>query len=355
MIEPAAESTTGKNPASVSTEKILSIIIPTHEREEILKRCLSALSNAAADGCECVVVDDASSYDAAAIAARFPVRYIRMETKKGSAISRNAGAALATSAWLLFLDADCLISDSSLEEIKRIIETHPEEIAFFGSYDDKPFDPAPVSQFRNLLHHYFHQTGSSNITTFWTGCGAIRRDVFTKMGGFEPADEGIRDIEMGYRLRRAGYTIRLYRHIQVKHLKRWTFRQMIAADVAKRAIPWTRLLIKYGLNERNLNLQTSQKIAGFGIACALSGFLLSFWKRPFLWLGFAGLALFLGMNIPIFRMFVSKKGARFLLWAVPLLAIYYLSGLAGLLLGSLGYFIHRRTGYREGATREPLS
>ena len=335
-------------------EKMLSIVIPVHEHRATLERCLSALSNAEADGFECIVVDDASPHDIASIAAGFPVKCIRSETRKGSAISRNTGAALATSAWLLFLDADCLISGPALEEIKRIIRSHPEEVAFFGSYDDRPFDPAPVSQFRNLLHHYFHQTGSSHITTFWTGCGAIRSDVFMKMGGFESADTGIRDIDLGYRLTRAGYKVRLYRHIQVKHLKRWTLREMIVADVAKRAIPWTRLLFKYGLNERNLNLQFSQRVAGVGFACALSGFLLGFWKSPFLWLGFIGLALFLGMNVPVFRMFVSKKGWRFLFWAIPLQAVYYLSALAGLFLGILGYFFHRRHEKRTETAQEPL-
>jgi glycosyltransferase involved in cell wall biosynthesis len=330
---------------SVSIEKAFSIIIPTREHRATLELCLSALSNAGADDYECIVIDDASPCDIASAVARFPVKYCPLETRKGSAISRNEGAALATSAWLLFLDADCLITSQTLEEIRRIIQSHPEEVAFFGSYDDEPFDPAPVSQFRNLLHHYFHQTGASDTTTFWTGCGAIRKDIFWTMGGFEPVDAGIRDIELGYRLTRAGYKIHLYRQIQVKHLKRWTLRKMIIADITKRGIPWTRLLFKYGLNERNLNLQTAQRIAGLGFVCALLGLLLSFWKSAFLLLGLIGFALFLGFNAPVFRMFVSKKGVRFLVWAIPLQAVYYLSGLASLILGVLGHYSHRLRGH----------
>ena len=45
------------------------------------------------------------------------------------------------------------------------------------------------------------------------------------MGGF---DEGyheptIEDIDLGYRLKKAGYRIQLVKELQVKHLKRWEF------------------------------------------------------------------------------------------------------------------------------------
>jgi glycosyltransferase involved in cell wall biosynthesis len=322
-------------------EKILSVIIPAHEHPATLERCLSALSSAATDDLECIVIDDASPFDISSVVARFPVKSIRFETRKGCSVSRNAGAAMAGAPWLLFLDADCLITSSALDEIKRIIQSRPEEVAFFGSYDDQPSDPSAVSQFRNLLHHHFHQTGPALITTFWTGCGAIRKDIFLAMEGFDPVDTGIRDIDLGYRLTRAGYQIRLYPHIQVKHLKRWTLRKMIVADITKRGMPWASLLFQYGLKERNLNLQTSQKIAAAGVVFVLCGWLLSFWKGAFLWLGLFGFALFLGLNVPVLKMFASKRGVRFLVWAIPLLAVYYLSGIAGLMLGTLDYWVRR--------------
>jgi GT2 family glycosyltransferase len=324
-----------------SLNKVLSIVIPAHEHQATLERCLSALASAATDDMECIIVDDASADDAASTATRFHVGYLRLEKRMGGAISRNTGAALAVSPWLLFLDADCLITKRSLEEIKRIIRSRPEEVAFFGSYDDAPLHPAPVSQFRNLLHYHFHQTAPSGINTFWTACGAIRKDVFFKMGGFEPVDSSIRDIDLGYRLTRAGYRIRIYPHIQIKHMKRWTLRNMIVTDIAKRGIPWTRLLLKYGLKEGNLNLRVSQRIAGLGLGCALLGLILSFWKNAFLAPALVGFLIFLSLNAPIFRMFASKKGVKFLAWAIPLQAVYYLSALTGLFLGVMGHCVHR--------------
>ena len=65
--------------------------------------------------------------------------------------------------------------------------------------------------------------GREKASTFWGACGAIRRDVFIQMSGFDerywtPWGE---HIELGSRLVQHGYTIRLHKELQVKHLKRW--------------------------------------------------------------------------------------------------------------------------------------
>ena len=62
--------------------------------------------------------------------------------------------------------------------------TDPDMVALFGSYDDEPAETNLLSQYKNLLHHYVHQTSQEDAFSFWTGCGAIRRDIFMEMGGF---------------------------------------------------------------------------------------------------------------------------------------------------------------------------
>lgn len=77
--------------------------------------------------------------------------------------------------------------------------------ALIGSYDDDPKSPDFISQYRNLMHCSVHQTGRSEASTFWSGCGAIRREVFLESGGFDETyvRPAIEDIELGYRLTRS--------------------------------------------------------------------------------------------------------------------------------------------------------
>src|SRR5262249_47747925 len=117
--------------------------------------------------------------------------------------------------------------------------------ACFGSYDDAPAAPNFLSQYKNLLHHYVHQHAHILASTFWTGCGAMRRVVFLGLGGFDEQTyrlPSIEDIDLGYRLRRRGGEIRLLKEMRCAHLKRWTARSMLRSDIFERGIPWTMLL-----------------------------------------------------------------------------------------------------------------
>ena len=150
-------------------------------------------------------------------------------------------------------------------------ERHPEVDAVFGSYDDSPEAGDFSSQFKNLFHHFVHQEAREQAFTFWSGCGAVRRQVFLDAGGFDAerySRPSIEDIELGYRLTAAGHQIMLNKEVQVKHLKRWTLRGMVKADVFDRAIPWTQLIIRQKELPNDLNLGLSQRASAL-LLCVL--------------------------------------------------------------------------------------
>jgi GT2 family glycosyltransferase len=124
--------------------------------------------------------------------------------------------------------------------IRAAFDQDPGLTAIFGAYDDNPMSGSLLSDFRNLLHHYVHSEGAGVASTFWTGLGAIRRDSFLSLGGFDETAAWIRGIELGARLRRAGCVIVLDPSIQAAHLKRWTLGSMVQTDTALRAAagPW---------------------------------------------------------------------------------------------------------------------
>jgi hypothetical protein len=130
--------------------------------------------------------------------------------------------------------------------------------------------------YRNLMHRYVHQQGRAEASTFWSGCGAIRRSVFLQHGGFDESYRrpAIEDIELGYRLVAAGHRIHLDRSLEVKHLKRWTFLNLVKTDIFDRGMPWTELILRDGNMPNDLNIQLSQRVS-VALAFMLFGFALA--------------------------------------------------------------------------------
>src|SRR5262245_14313695 len=216
----------------------ISIIVPAYNNPQELRECLSALLASAYTDSEIIVVDDASTDDTPAVATRMGVRVFRLERNSGPAAARNYGARQAAGDILFFVDADVVVVPGAVSHVVKVLEEHPDFAAMFGSYDAFPRAKGVVSRYRNLLHHFVHQHGNPEASTFWAGCGAIRRSVFEEIGGFDERRfprPSIEDIELGYRLRHAGHRILLDKSLHGKHLKQWTLRSMIRTDITCRA------------------------------------------------------------------------------------------------------------------------
>lgn len=242
----------------------VSVVIPVFNGGPDIEKCLAAISASGHPVSECILVDDASTDGMAVPAARrHGARVLRMDQQCGPAVARNHGVEEAVGDIIFFTDADVLLHPDAIGRAVDALQSDPEISAVIGSYDDQPGDPSFISQYRNLFHHWVHQTGDEEASTFWTGCGAVRRDVFTELGGFSQdfPKPSIEDIEFGTRLRRAGYRIRLLKGMLGQHLKQWRFLDTIRTDVFQRAIPWMALVLQDGQVTNDLNLSYKSRIA----------------------------------------------------------------------------------------------
>jgi len=282
----------------LAQQQTISVIVPVYNSADTLKLCVERLLRSSTPAFECIVVDDGSTDDSASVARACGARVLSTSGRQGPAAARNLGATQASGEILFFLDADVCVNGDTIARVQAAFESDPTLDALIGSYDDSPSSKDFLSQYKNLMHSFVHQTGRREASTFWSGCGAIRRELFLRHSGFDEAygRPAIEDIELGYRLRSAHRKIVLDPDLQVTHLKCWTFLGLLKSDVLDRGIPWTELILRDQHMPNDLNLQLSQRVSvalayvllGFATACAI------LWRGYFLTPLFAALFFLVG-------------------------------------------------------------
>jgi glycosyltransferase involved in cell wall biosynthesis len=304
----------------------ISVIIPVYNASEFLNRCLTAIKKSSYTFYEVIVVDDNSTDESAETARKNDVKVFRLQHQSGPAIARNYGAQKAKGEVLLFIDSDVLVKEQTLARVAEDFTENPDIAAVFGSYDDDPAEKNFLSQYKNLVHHYVHQQSRSEAATFWAGCGAIRKDVFHEVGGFDGTKYSrpcIEDIELGYRLKKMGYRILLDKDLQVKHLKEWRLKSWLRTDIFSRAVPWTKLILESQEIVTDLNLQPSQKLSAALLGLSLLALAFSFISHQLLYVVVISLALIFLINHKLFSFFFKLKGFKFVILAFLSQLLYY--------------------------------
>jgi hypothetical protein len=338
----------------------ITVVVPVRDGGASLEQCLRRIQSSRVKPSECIVVDDGSADGSAETARRLGARVLSTEGRRGPAFARNLGARAARGDVLLFVDADVCVRRDTTARVRSAFARDRELAALIGSYDDQPSAPNFVSQYKNLLHCFVHQTGRREASTFWSGCGAIRRQVFLARGGFDESYDrpAIEDIELGARLRRAGHKVVLDPELVVKHLKRWSFTMLVRSDVFDRALPWTELILRERHMPNDLNLARSQRLS---VALSLSVPLLAAAALvapgaalPCALLAAVALVAGIGVDLRFYRFLADRRGLGFALAAVPLHLLYHLYGGLAFGAGVLRYALSRRAASDREATALPV-
>jgi GT2 family glycosyltransferase len=291
----------------------LTVVVPATNAPETLGRCLAAIRAASDPPEEIVVVEDPPG--------------------SGPAVARNRGAAAATGAVLVFVDSDVLVHRDVFARIRSRFADDPGLAAIFGAYDDRPEAPGTVSRFRNLLHHHVHVEASGPVASFWAGLGAVRREAFFEVGGFDAARyprPSIEDIELGLRLTAGGRRIELEPSIRGTHLKRWTLRSMIRSDLLDRGAPWIALALERRSLPATLNLSRAHRLSALA-SLLLVGAGLARRPRP----AFAALGVLLVVNRSFYRLIARRLGTARLPICIALHVVHQLVAVAALPVGAV--------------------
>lgn len=214
----------------------VSVVIPVFNRWALTRACLDAIAAAPLDShAEIIVVDDGSSDETpamlAARAAAGPVRVVRHATNTGFATACNDGAAAAHGEYVVFLNNDTLPQPGWLTALVAEADAHPEAAAVGAKllFPDGSVQHAGVviGEDRNPHHVYAGFPGGHPAVNrprpfqvVTAACLLVRRSVFTKLGGFDPAfRNGHEDVDLCLRLGDAGWTVRYCPASVVVHLE----------------------------------------------------------------------------------------------------------------------------------------
>ena len=173
----------------MSTAPLVSIIIPTFNRPQWVRRAVQSALNQTFDAIEVVVVDDGST-PAPELAPHPKLRVITLPANSGVSCARNAGAEAARGRWISFLDDDDVL-------LPRMVELSLEALADTGTL------PSPVAVLSGLeivdpegqlieTHipptlprgsHYSLEELKPGESIYCKQTLVVERDVFLSIGG----------------------------------------------------------------------------------------------------------------------------------------------------------------------------
>jgi glycosyltransferase involved in cell wall biosynthesis len=286
----------------------VAIVMPAYNAAHLLPLTLKAALDAA-KGARVIVVDPGSTDDTAKVAESMGAEVIRLPKRAGPAHARNVGVKQAKEDVVLFIDSDCVAHADVVERVRRAFAENPGMVSITGSYDDTPPEPNFFSQYMNLRHHFIHQRANTEDASFWAGCGAVLREVYERVNGFDAERfpmPMIEDIELGLRLKEHGST-RLDRSLHVKHLKKWTLRSVIETDIKSRALPWSKLILETGQMPNDLNLRWSQRVSAALAPFVLGGVVIA----PLVPIGLVPAAISAMIQRDMISFFHRARGPRF--------------------------------------------
>ncbi len=215
---------------------MVSIIILSFNTEKLLDGCLSSVKQMLkTSSYEVIVVDNASS-DASCgmIEKKYPwVKLIKSKENLGFGNGINLGATKAKGEYLLFLNSDAEIKTDGLKDIVSFFEKEVTCGIIGGRLENKDGSyQRSFSNFYGIKDIFLMLFGGDKLETSlykgdkgrevdWVsgGCMFIRKDIFDKLQGFDKQIfMYIEDMELCFRVRKAGYSIFFNPSFVVKHL-----------------------------------------------------------------------------------------------------------------------------------------
>ena len=190
----------------------ISIVLPTHNRAQLLPRALRSVLAQSDGEFELVVIDDGSSDGTQDVLASFAgdarIRLLRNDTPGGASAARNRAIRHATGDWVAFLDDDDEMLPDYLARLRGHLQALPAAGLVWTGVERLYHDSTPPRSETLLWHERWDGVTPAAhpfLLFFALSFGvAIRRSALLDAGLFDERFSGSEDIDLGMRLVAAG-------------------------------------------------------------------------------------------------------------------------------------------------------
>jgi glycosyltransferase involved in cell wall biosynthesis len=166
---------------------MISIILPTYNREKSIARAINSVVNQDSDNWRLIIIDDGSIDDTPNVVNEYSgdtrIYYHKLEKNMGNAYSRNIGVSFANSDWVSFLDSDDELHPDFVKETLKHIKNTRSDFFWTGVIWKKDG--------KELSRGCWQPDHGDRLLFFrelkiGTGCGlTIRREIFNSHS-FDP-------------------------------------------------------------------------------------------------------------------------------------------------------------------------
>lgn len=217
----------------------LTVIIPTHNRCDVLERTLRAFERQSAldEILEILVVDDGSTDSTPDTLLRFArastlrIRHLRQD-QRGPSAARNCGLREAGTDVVLFIDDDVLPQPTLVAEHVAWNRKYPDDsVGIMGPLVWSPeVRPTPFMRWFGSSGPLFNYKGLGpgsqvELHRSYFNNTSLKRELLRRVGGFDETfhSAGLEDTELAYRLEKAGWKLIYNPNAVGEHYKFMTF------------------------------------------------------------------------------------------------------------------------------------
>ena len=198
----------------------LSVVVPVKNGAATIVKCVESLLalDYSEDRIERIFIDNGSEDDTVELLSRYPVKVLH-EPRPGAAAARNAGLAAACGAVIGFTDADCVVEPDWARTLEAALDRANADAVMGFAYGLETTDFARIAQ-TSWESFWFDERGGTRhlrLRAIDTRNCAVRREVLEALGGFDPSYLDCADLELGYRVHRAGHAIEFVPEMRVGH------------------------------------------------------------------------------------------------------------------------------------------